>query len=200
MKRYLFIILAALGFAGCTEKLINTGSPDNKGELEKSYISVSLKSDDALTRADDFEYGEANERYVENVHFFLFKSNGDAFPVNPAVGKNYLSFDLGSNGTQPEESGEPDEGPNVSDVKDKILVFNNYKGEYPTYIVAVLNWDADNLQPSYSLNNLYNTLAEIRNNNNHFVMSTSVYSDMQGQVIKANVLGIDNIGKSEEDI
>lgn len=199
MKRYLFIILAALGFAGCTEKLINTGSPDNKGELEKSYISVSLKSDDALTRADDFEYGEANERYVENVHFFLFKSNGDAFPVNPAVGKNYLSFDLGSNGTQPEESGEPDEGPNVSDVKDKILVFNNYKGEYPTYIVAVLNWDADNLQPSYSLNNLYNTLAEIRNNNNHFVMSTSVYSDMQGQVIKANVLGIDNIGKSEEE-
>ena len=199
MKRHLFIILAAIGLAGCTEKLTGTGSPSDKGELEKSYISVTLKSDDAFTRADDFEYGEADERYVENVHFFLFKEDGSAFPVNPAEGKNYLSFNLGSNGTQPGETGNPNEGPNVSDVKDKILVLNNYKGEYPTYMVAVLNWDTRHIQPSYTLDNLYNAIAGIRNEGNHFVMSTSVYSDMQGQVIKANALGIENIAKTEDE-
>ena len=197
MKRYLFITLAAFALAGCAE-LADSGSPSGKGELERSYISVTLKSDDAYTRADnDFEYGKEDERYVENVHFFLFKSDGSAFPVNGTGGKNYLSFDVKSNGTQPDETGNPNEGPNVSDVKDKILVLDNYKGEYPTHIVAVLNWDAKHIQPSYTLNNLYNSLAGIRNAGNHFVMSTSVYADMYGQVIKANPLTIENIGKTE---
>lgn len=177
-----------------------TGPTSGNGELEKSYISVTLKSDDSLTRAEDsFDYGEEAERYVENVHFFLFKEDGSAFPVNPAEGKNYLSFNLGSNATQPGETGNPNEGPNVSDVKDKILVLNNYKGEYPTHIVAVLNWESTKLQPSYSMKSLYNTLVEIRNTSNHFVMSTSVYADLQGKVINTNVLTIDNIGKSEEE-
>ena len=202
MKRYLFIILAALTLAGCTEKLAGSGSPSQKGEQERSYISVTLKSDDAGTRAPgdpDFEYGEADERYVDNVHFFLFKDDGSAFPVNAAGGKNYLSFNVSSGGTQPDETGNPNEGPNVSDVKDKILVFDNYKGEYPTHIVAVLNWDSSHLQPSYTLDNLYNTLAGIRNSADHFVMSTTVYADMQGKVIRANPLTIDNICKTEEE-
>lgn len=200
MKRHLFITLAAIILAGCSEKMTDPDSPSDKGELERSYISVTLKADDAATRADnsDFEYGEADERYVDNVHFFLFKDDGSAFPVNAVGGKNYLSFDVRSGGTQPGETGKPNEGPNVSDVKDKILVFNNYKGEYPTHIVAVLNWDARYLQPSYSLDNLYNTLAGIRNAGSHFVMSTSVYADMQGQIVRANAITIDNIGKTEE--
>ena len=101
-----------------------TGPTSGNGELEKSYISVTLKSDDSLTRAEDtFEYGEAEERYVENVHFFLFKSDGSAFPVGTTGSRNYLSFTLNSNGTQPDETGRPNEGPNVSDVKDKIINF-----------------------------------------------------------------------------
>lgn len=200
MKRYLFITLAALGLLGCTENINEPNSPI-KGELERSFIAVSIMSDDASTRADDvdFEYGDAAERYVENVHFFLFKSDGSAFPVSASGGKNYLSFTVGSNGTQPGETGEANEGPNVSDVKDKILVFDNYKGEYPAYIVAVLNWDTQYIQPSYTLDNLYNTLANIRNSNKHFVMSNAVYADMHGKVVRANALTIDNIGKSEEE-
>ena len=163
---------------------------------------MTLMSDDASTRAaedEDFEYGNADERYVENVHFFLFKSDGSAFPVSTAGNKNYLTFTLNSNGTQPEETGKPNEGPNVSDVKDKILVFDNYKGEYPTHIVAVLNWDAKHIQPSYTLNNLYNSLAGIRNANDHFVMSNAVYADLQGRIVRATPLTIDNIGKSEAE-
>lgn len=200
MKRYLFITLAALGLLGCTENMTEPNSPI-KGELERSYISVTLMTDDAATRADDvdFEYGDAAERYVENVHFFLFKGDGSAFPVNGVGGKNYLSFTVGSNGTQPGETGNANEGPNVSDVKDKILVFDNYKGEYPAYIVAVLNWDAKHIQPSYTLENLYNALAPIRNDNNHFVMSNAVYADMQGKVVRANPITIYNIGKTDAE-
>ena len=160
---------------------------------------MTLKSDDSTRAGDEFEYGEADERYVDNAHFFLFKHNGDAFPVNGTGGKNYLSFDIKSGGTQPEESGEANEGPNVSDVKDKVLIFDNYKGEYPAYIVAVLNWDTKHIQSTYTLNNLYNVLANIRNDNDHFVMSNSVYADMQGKAIYATPLTIANIAKSADE-
>lgn len=160
---------------------------------------MTLKSDDSTRAGDEFEYGEADERYVDNAHFFLFKHNGDAFPVNGTGGKNYLSFDIKSGGTQPEESGEANEGPNVSDVKDKVLIFDNYKGEYPAYIVAVLNWDTKHIQPTYTLNNLYNALANIRNDNDHFVMSNSVYADMNGKAIYATPLTIANIAKSADE-
>lgn len=200
MKRFSFIIFAALGLLGCSDKATEPVPPIEKGELERSYISITLKSDDSGSRADDeFEYGEAEERYVENVHFFLFKHDQTAFPVNGTSGKNYLSFNIESNGTQPGESGEANEGPNVSDVKDKVLIFDNYKGEYPAYIVAVLNWDARHIQPSYTLDALYNTLAAIRNDNNHFVMSNSVYADMQGKAVYATPLTIENIAKSEAE-
>lgn len=200
MKRFSFIIFAALGLLGCSDKATEPVPPIEKGELERSYISITLKSDDSGSRADDeFEYGEAEERYVENVHFFLFKHDETAFPVNGTSGKNYLSFNIESNGTQPGESGEANEGPNVSDVKDKVLIFDNYKGEYPAYIVAVLNWDARHIQPSYTLDALYNTLAAIRNDNNHFVMSNSVYADMSGKAVYATPLTIANIAKSEAE-
>ena len=58
MYRHLFIIIAAFALGGCAEKLDDSGSPSEKGELERSYISVTLKADDVDTRAsDDYEYG-----------------------------------------------------------------------------------------------------------------------------------------------
>lgn len=200
MKRYLFIALATFALIGCTEDM--TDSAPLNGELEQSYISVTLASDEVSSRASGdaaFEYGDEAERYVESAHFFLFKADGSAFPVNGVSGKNYLSFTLNSNGTQPGETGRPDAGPNVSDVKDKILVFNNYKGEYPSYIVAVLNWDEHHIQPSYTLDNLYNTITNIRNANAHFVMSNAVYADTQGGIVRASRLSVDNIGKTEAE-
>ena len=160
---------------------------------------MTLRSDDSTRAGDEFEYGEAQERYVENVHFFLFKHDQTPFPINGAGGKNCLSFNIESGGTQPEESGAANEGPNVSDVKDKVLIFDNYKGEYPAYIVAVLNWDTRHIQPSYTLSALYDTIANIRNDNRHFVMSNSVYADMQGRAIYATPLTIENIAKSESE-
>ena len=199
MKRHLFITLAAIILAGCSEKMTDPDSPSDKGELERSYISVTLKADDAATRAsDEYEYGTEAERYVKTAHFFLFNSDGTAFPVN-AEGNNYLSVAINATGTQPDETNQPDEGPNVSDVKDKVLVFDNYKGEYPTHIVAVLNWDVTSPRVSYSLQDLTGYLSELRNATGNFVMSNSVYADMQGKVVNASILTEANIGKSEAE-
>ena len=198
MKKLFYISLATFGIAACSTKIDSPVSPDNKGEMETSYIAVTLKSDDMGTRAgeEEYEYGSKAERYVQSAHFFLFKGDGTAFSVN-AEGNNYLSLAMNPTGTQPDETGNPSEGPNVSDVKDKVLVFNNYKGEYPTHIVAVLNWDVASPKTAYSLSDLTDYLSGLKNASGRFVMSNSVYADMQGKVINANVLSIDNIGKTE---
>ena len=75
MKKYLLIYLAAIGLVACTEKLDDTSSPIEKGELETSYIAVTLKSDAMGTRAgsDDYDRGIPEERAVKNAHFFFFK-------------------------------------------------------------------------------------------------------------------------------
>lgn len=199
MYRHLFIIIAAFALGGCAEKLDDSGSPSEKGELERSYISVTLKADDMGTRAsDDYEYGTEAERYVKTAHFFLFNSDGSAFEVN-AEGNNYISVSITPTGTQLGESNKPEDGPNVSDVKDKILVFDNYKGRYPAYIVVVLNWDVAAPETSYTLQNLTEYLSSMRNATGNFVMSNSVYADLQGNVVKANVLTEANIGKSEAE-
>lgn len=148
--------------------------------------------------SDDYEYGTEAERYVNTAHFFLFNSDGSAFAVN-AEGNNYLSVTINPTGLQPDETNEPFEGPNVSDVMDKVLVFDNYKGQYPTHIVAVLNWDVTAPQTSYTLQNLTEYLSNLRNATGNFVMSNSVYADMQGKIIKASVLTETNIGKSEAE-
>ena len=114
MKKYLLIYLAAIGLVACAEKLDDTSSPVEKGELETSYIAVTLKSDDMGTRAgsDDYDRGIPEERAVKNAHFFFFK-DGQPFVVtdngsvtSPGGEKNYLKLDL---------SGETPDMPNISD-------------------------------------------------------------------------------------
>ena len=48
MKKYLFIALAALGFAACAEKLDDNNAPHG-GEMEESYIAINLLSADVDT-------------------------------------------------------------------------------------------------------------------------------------------------------
>ena len=56
MKKYLFIALAALGFAACAEKLDDNNLPQG-GEMEESYIAINLLSADVDTRAATDSYG-----------------------------------------------------------------------------------------------------------------------------------------------
>ena len=203
MKKFLFIALAALGFAACADKMDDVKSPAHNGEVEESYIAINLMAADVDSRAvtDDignadeygYENGTADERKISSAYFFFFDENGNPFNVNgapataPGGEKNHLPLQIGATTGNTE---------NVSDIKEAVLVLNTYKGVYPSKIVAVLNWiPADN---TYSLADLHDVMATLGNNDNGYVMSNSVYMDGAGKVVDATPLTAANIKTSAE--
>ena len=214
MKKYLFIALAALGFAACAEK-IDDNSPVQKGELEESYIAINLMAADVDTRAvtDDpygdadkygYEYGTNLERSVKRAHFFFFL-NGEPFVVNqkesaasaPGDVNAYNHLELKINTTNQNDNPIG----NISDISNAVLILSTYKGQYPNQIVAVLNWAPDD--KIYTLEDLRNTLFDnsLGNDNQGYVMTNSVYmdSDASKQVIDVTPITADNIKTSEDD-
>lgn len=205
MKKYLFIALAALGFAACAEK-IDDNSPVQKGELEESYIAINLMSADVNTRAplfsdNTYEEGTDAERAIKTAYFFFFDEKGDAFNVNatannPATspgnvnGVNHLSLTI---------SGETTSGmPNVSDIKEAVLLLSTYKGVYPSQIVAVLNWTPQT-DKAYTLAELHQVMDNsIGNDTNGYVMSNAVYMDGANKVVDAVPLTSANIKTTPE--
>lgn len=200
MKNYLFIAMAALSLAACAEKMDDDKIP-HKGEVTESYISISLSSSDADTRAADGTYqkGEELERAVETAYFFFFDAEGNAFPVNvtdgagdaPGGEKNHLPAVINpTNGSDMN---------NVSDIKNVVLLLKNYQGTYPASIVAVLNWVPVN--NTYTLENLKDELADVRNSSmgGKFIMSNAVYatSGTPASAIYATPLTADNIFTDE---
>ena len=71
MKKFLFLAIAALGFAACTEKGLENS--DQNGELEQSYVAITLAADDMSTKATDgkYEAGLPVERKVESAYVFF---------------------------------------------------------------------------------------------------------------------------------
>lgn len=200
MKKYLFIALAALGFAACAEKDDHNLSVNN-GEKEKSYISITLASNDA-TRAEDelgksFEDGTPAESEVETAYVFFFR-DGVAFPVSysnntttEGGASNHLKLTLTMND-------ETNTTNHVSDYSNEILVIENYRGEYPNQIVAVLNWTPT--KPSYNIADLEDELLNIQNSNSKFVMCNSVYADESTpkKAIIATPITEENIGTKDD--
>ena len=189
MKKYLLVVLAALGFAACTEDNGGTNFPQN-GELEESYIAINLMSTDIDTRATTpdnvYEYGTDAERKINTAFFFFFDESGEPFSVNaptnggataPGIvqGKNHLQLTI--------EDSIRNVNSNISDIKKAVLVLNTYKGIYPSKIVAVLNWTPED--KAYSLSDLHNEVKEgsLGNSDDGFVMSNSVYKDGAGNIM-----------------
>lgn len=206
MKKYLFIALAALGFAACAEKVDDTNVP--KGELEESYIAINLMAADVDTRAvtDDignadeygYELGTDAERKINSAYFFFFNEDGDPFHVTPhqdggaqgpaQTGNNYLPLIISAGSTSNMD--------NVSDIRNAVLVLNTYKGVYPSKIVAVLNWTPT--VNSYSLSELHAELADLVGVDGGFVMSNSVYMDGANEMVDAVPLTAANIKTTPE--
>lgn len=202
MKKYLFIALAALGFAACADKLEDTKSPAHNGEVEESYIAINLMAADSGTRGTDggYEDGTDAERVVKTAYFFFFDENGNPFNVvgNPEANapggvKNYLPLSIAP--MQPEGASV-----NVSDISQAVLILNTYKGVYPKQIVAVLNWVPTN--NTYSLAQLRDNLTALVGVNaaaGGFVMSNSVYKDAAGKLVDAVALTDADIKESAAD-
>ena len=205
MKKYLFIALALLGMASCAKDDLNGGNkPQHNGEIEESYIAINLMAADVDSRAQDldnekdggYEDGTPEERAVNTAHFFFFDENGNPFNVvgnpeanAPGGGKNHLQLAIGNTTGQ--------NAPNVSDIKEAVLILNTYKGVYPKQVVAVLNW-APAPDTAYSLDALHKELAAIGNDTNGYVMSNSVYMVGEGaekEMIDAVKITEDHIKK-----
>lgn len=206
MKKYLFIALALLGMASCAKDDLGNGNkPHHNGEVEESYIAINLMSADSGTRgtsgttADDYEEGTDAERAVKTAYFFFFDEDGEPFTVNttntpataPGTEKNHLALSISNTST----SGMP----NVSDIKEAVLVLSTYKGEYPSKIVAIVNWTPTE-DKSYALDELHDVLANsLGNDTTGYVMSNSVYMDLTGAMIDATPLTADNIKSTDTE-
>lgn len=189
MKKYFIIALAALGFAACAEKISDSASPEQTGELEQSYIAINLMSSDLDTRADqapnlgdgDLSDGIADEHIIKTVHFFFFRQ-GAPFAVNAFPGTAPGGTRNWQNATNVTFTDDLDND-NISKYSNVVLVLDNYKGQYPDQVVAVINWNP--AEKFYTLDELQKTLSELKVNGNGFVMSNSVYRSGEGKVINA---------------
>lgn len=198
MKKYLFLAIAALGLAACAEKGLDNNGPANNGELEQSYVAITLAADDMATKADDgkYEVGLDTERAVKSAYVLFFK-DGEPFHVifdgTTSVNggpNNYLKVDLANAATQ---NGMD----NVSDIKNSVLVLQNYKGEYPNQILALINWTPTLAE--YSLAQLRGNTPLPGTDEKGYMMSNAVYKDAAGQIVDATPLTIDQIFKNEDD-
>ena len=188
MKKYLFLAVAALGFAACAEK---DNGPVVKGELEQSYVAVTLAAGDMNTKAGTdpdgvYADGTENERKVISAHVFFFDDNGNAFPVTED-NKNYVPAYEGFEAETPEKD-------NVSDIQNAVLVIENRKGEHPTKMIAVLNWIPSK---NYSISELQTTLSELGNETNGFIMSNAVFAQNDVEMT-ASIIAPENIAETEE--
>lgn len=208
MKKYLFIALAALGFAACADKLEDTKSPAHNGEVEESYIAINLMAADVDTRAEDeyskdfgLEYGTDSERAVKTAHFFFYK-DGVPFTVNatddaataPGGAQNHLQLSISKTGN----TADPAE--NVSDISGAVLVLKTYKGEYPNQIVAVLNWTPED-NVSYELSDLREEVManSLGSDTQGYVMSNSVYMNNANEIVYVTPITADNIKTDPQD-
>ncbi len=189
MKKYLWMSLAALGFVAC-EKGIDNGNPQN-GELEQSYVAITLAADGMSTRAGTnsdgtdgiYEDGTDGERLVKSAHVFFFDKNGAPFIVTND-NKNYVSA---FEGFVKDEVEDPVD--NVSDIQNAVLVIENRRGEHPTKMIAVLNWTPT---INYSISELQSELQSLGNGTNGFVMSNAVYAQ-NGDEMAASIIAPENI-------
>lgn len=213
MKKYLFIALAAFGLAACAKDDISGGNgPSHNGEVEESYIAINLAASD-ITRANEttpsFQDGEAAERAVSHVDFFFFDGAGNPFPVKVNDPNDGTTSEPGGSvnhlrAVNIEFTKDAATGDDISDSSNAVLLLRTYKGEYPSQIVAVLNWSPNNAT-AYSLENLKGAVdiqGTFKNSENvdtdYFVMSNAVYA--QGTTpVYATPLTMENIKTSETD-
>ena len=178
--KYFFLAVAALAAVACSEK---EDAPSNDPQASvggnKGYLAINLKSSDDVTRAD-YEDGTAEEQAISTACFYFFDATGNPFNVN--TNGNYFNVAIADNGGT--------ETPNIESMSDPVLVVEKYKGEFPSKVVAVVNYTGT---ANLSLNDLKNVLTTVGHTDGaQFIMTNSAYVDGAGEVVDATLLSIDN--------
>lgn len=172
-KSFLFGLLASAAFVSCSNEVdsIENNVVNQKGE--QSYLAVNLNP---VTRTTPtFEAGSDAENLVNNVSFFFFDADGNAYDVT-GEGSNRLDKTY-SNPKDQEFTGDV----NVEEISTPILLIEESQQVPPQKIVAVLNCPISNTNISLSALQsqvgTYNTITVGEGDaaTTYFVMSNSAY-------------------------
>lgn len=181
--KYFLLGLAALGFAACSEPIDDASQINPIGGGTKGYLAIDLKSSDDVVRAANatYENGTDAEQAISCATFYFFDQAGKAFNVNSSG--NYVYVPVVT-----DNSGEAD--PNIESMTDPVLVIEKYKGQFPSSVVAVLNYKGSE---SKSLDDLKNEMTSVgRTEQYGFIMTNSVYMNAAGKEVDATPLTIDH--------
>lgn len=179
--KFLALAMIAMLFTACKpdpQPEGGEGTEQNNGNAENSYIAVTLASADAFRDGETFELGEDNERIVASAQAFFFL-NGEPFEIRTVEGVAYNHQAIPFTDEDGLTFTEQTLG-NVSDISNSVLVIKNHKGELPNQMVVVLNWNPT--QAKYTLDELHEDIKVSTNSSNYFVMSNSVYKNVEGDV------------------
>lgn len=178
------LALAAFAFSACTSEDAVENNPNVEGV--KSYVAVNINNVGADgTRANGYEYGDANENAISKVRFYLFTQSGQPYMV--AGNKSYVDVTPTFNGGS---------GDNVEKISDAVLVIEGASKTAPYSMMAVANPDllGTVLLDKMSRNEVETAVADKAFTGNEntaadFVMSSSVYAESGVKMWTSDISG-----------
>lgn len=178
MKKNLFwVAVMAMGLVACDNEVV---SPNGGEDGNAALIKVNIKSVDDLTRAGTvgaYKDGSDEENFVKKVDFYFFNSDGSAYKVNN--NDNVISY-------VPELTAE-DKNVNIEKISDIVLVIKGATKQLPTQMVAIVNpQEVATVKTKQELENT--VLNKLKNNDNNFIMSNSVYMNGTVKITATQIL------------
>ena len=195
-------MLASTAFVACTND-VETVENGAVAKGEKSYMAVNLVTPNAGSRAaEDGKYtdGEDYEVAVENVRFYFFDKDGNAYPVGKVGNDEVNYFEPKAINFAVKEPAND----NVNSQSNAVIVIEQNKNTPPASVVAVLNAEELNLEGFMSLSELKGLDYSITDGiagceAGKFVMTNSVYKTQTNDVVTATLIPFGSICSSPED-
>ena len=185
-SRILMSVFALAALVGCSQNH-EENEVVGGGEVEKSYLSVNVKSSEDLSRAiGDYEDGTEEEKKVTNAHFFFFDAAGA--PVSVAGDKNYIA-----NTISVTDEGES----NTIESVGQVLVLDKTQGPVVSQLVVVLNWAYNGESMNLSVLKSQLVAENALKGANGFVMSNSVWMNSDKSVKDTALITSANLAESK---
>ena len=180
---FLSALMMSAVMAGCSNEDVLQDVESKEMQKSDSYIAINIVAPGVDSRAEnDFANGTAAESTVKNA-LFVFFNNQDEFVQ--AVDVNASDLEEWSDGTG-----------SVDKISNTVLVLNNPSSD-PTQVVALLNTNlnANNIG-TLTLAELKGKVSDKYSSTEAFVMSNSVYQDVNGNEVLSTKITDANIQKS----
>ena len=190
-SRILMSVFALAALVGCSQNH-EENEVVGGGEVEKSYLSVNVKSSEDLSRAiGDYEDGTDEEKKVTNAHFFFFDAAGNSVSVTND-GKNYIAKTISDDDFDDEGTAK-----NTIESVGQVLVLDKTQGPVVSQLVVVLNWAYKGA--SMDLSTLKGQLVaeSALKGDNGFVMSNSVWMNSDKSVKDTALITSANLAESK---